>query len=866
MKFKGIFCFQKILSVILIFAFSFSHLVPSSNITKTSENSSLFKKNFGSIQEAINKAEVGSTVYVPAGLYFEQVIVNKTISLVGENASTTIIDGDNSGTVVTITADNVTLANFTVRNSGWGWTRNGIYVYKADNCLIKNNILVNNCHNIRLNCSKNSRVLGNVVNGDGYGIRLINSLNCTAIGNNVSSCIGGIHLQNATNCIVKKNCLVENSQGIRMYSPCTYNIITENLVYNNTYDGMITTMPENVTFHNNVIFHNNFINNSKPFICKVTGNIWNKGYPAGGNYWSRYNGTDTHRGPYQNETGSDGIGDTPYTLASGNIDRYPLMHPWSLLPVHNINTGMGYDTIQEAIDSPETSNGHTLWVSSGIYYENIEVHKSLTLMGESSSATIIDGGNTGTVLLVNVDNVTVTGFTIRNSGLQLPPYGMDCGVLLDHVSGCNVSCNLIRNNNIGLYVFFSANNHIGRNIVSSNGYEGLWLWYSGGNVLVENQVFNNSCNFGVSGGVFRDFDNIIDSTNMVEGRPIRYVIGVENEVYDKIDVSVLYVINSNNVTVQNINLRENGHGVFFYNVSNSKISNVTVSKNKYGICLQNSVNNTLIHNNCSNNWVGIHIKSSSYNTIEGNIASNNEKGLSLYEGDCNIIAGNTISDNLYGIRLFDSGFNQVYHNNLIGNVKQGDIISSYQNVWDNGFEGNFWSDYAGVDGDKNGLGDSSYIISDSNIDYYPLFGLFHNFSVLYQNNFYEVTVVSNSTIHNFNFYSENNTIRLIVSGINGTYGFCRVCIPHALMNPDNINVIIDNGQITPLCPNYMLYDTGAYRWIYFAYPCSTHEIVIVPEASQTKLLATFLIITLAAIILKNKKAFSYAKQNRTKYA
>ena len=53
-------------------------------------------------------------------------------------------------------------------------------------------------------------------------------------------------------------------------------------------------------------------------------NVWDDGYPSGGNYWSSYNGTDVLRGTYQNETGSDGIGDMPY-----GQDRYPLMNPWT---------------------------------------------------------------------------------------------------------------------------------------------------------------------------------------------------------------------------------------------------------------------------------------------------------------------------------------------------------------------------------------------------------------------------------------------------------------------------------------------------------------------------------------------------------
>jgi hypothetical protein len=54
-------------------------------------------------------------------------------------------------------------------------------------------------------------------------------------------------------------------------------------------------------------------------------NLWDLGYPMGGNSWYDYAGVDVANGPYQNLTGSDGIGDTPYAIGFGNQDRYPLM-------------------------------------------------------------------------------------------------------------------------------------------------------------------------------------------------------------------------------------------------------------------------------------------------------------------------------------------------------------------------------------------------------------------------------------------------------------------------------------------------------------------------------------------------------------
>jgi pectin methylesterase-like acyl-CoA thioesterase len=63
------------------------------------------------------------------------------------------------------------------------------------------------------------------------------------------------------------------------------------------------------------------------------------------------------------------------------------------LPVHNLNTGLNYMTIQEAIDASETMDVHTINVDSGTYYEHISIEKSITLVGEDSDATVIDGNS-----------------------------------------------------------------------------------------------------------------------------------------------------------------------------------------------------------------------------------------------------------------------------------------------------------------------------------------------------------------------------------------------------------------------------------------------------------------------------------------
>jgi parallel beta-helix repeat protein len=77
----------------------------------------------------------------------------------------------------------------------------------------------------------------------------------------------------------------------------------------------------------NIIYHNDFVHNTiQAQVTAGSTNIWDNGYPSGGNYWSDYTGIDVKNGPNQNQTGSDGIGDTPYVIDANNTDHYPLMN------------------------------------------------------------------------------------------------------------------------------------------------------------------------------------------------------------------------------------------------------------------------------------------------------------------------------------------------------------------------------------------------------------------------------------------------------------------------------------------------------------------------------------------------------------
>jgi hypothetical protein len=122
---------------------------------------------------------------------------------------------------------------------------------------------------------------------------------------------------------------------------------------------------------NNIIYHNNFVNNSRqvydvanepPYIWPFSINVWDYGYPSGGNYWSDYNGSDLYYGPSQNITGSDGIGDKPNVIYENNVDRYPLIRAWASL-IGDVNGDGTVDMadISMAVDAFMSYLGHPRW-------------------------------------------------------------------------------------------------------------------------------------------------------------------------------------------------------------------------------------------------------------------------------------------------------------------------------------------------------------------------------------------------------------------------------------------------------------------------------------------------------------------------
>jgi len=228
-------------------------------------------EDYLTIQAAIDHANAGDIIQVSSGIYYENLFIDKSLTLVGQNKIDTVIIGNGLW-------DSVIQANFTTVNIS-GFT---------------------------------------IANGTN-GIMLETCTKSTIKDNNVNAQIRGIWLYHSHNNTVIDNVILENGWvGIVLCGRSSDNLVMRNTIENKTI-GM------ELTGRGNFIYHNNFINNkNQTLMTESFNNTWNNSLE--GNYWSIYEGKDENQ---------DGIGDTPYIIDGNNQDNYPLMGIFTQFQVSN---------------------------------------------------------------------------------------------------------------------------------------------------------------------------------------------------------------------------------------------------------------------------------------------------------------------------------------------------------------------------------------------------------------------------------------------------------------------------------------------------------------------------------------------------
>ncbi len=376
--------------------------------------------DYSTIQEAVDNAVGGDTIIVGDGTYYENVDVDKQLTLKSENGSDNcIVDAGGSGSAIKLSADGVTVEGFTATNSGVSWSDSGIEVVSSANNITNNNVS-NNYYGIFLDSSNNivadNTVSFNTNNGiylygfsnnnsitnnnalnNENGIVLGYSSNNNSITNNnaKNNFLSGIVLYSSNNNnTIKNNNISNNDRGIYFFESCN-NSITNNNISNNEvgifigYSTKNTITNNNISnneagicFHqgtwvtagNNKVYLNNFINNYVN-VNPWSTNMWNSTekitytYNGStftnylGNYWDDYTGSDS--------SPEDGIGDTPYSI-DGDNDSYPLMQPFEAFSfVNDSLVEIGDYTVNES-----STVRVPLWVNNTVDLGGIGVNLS----------------------------------------------------------------------------------------------------------------------------------------------------------------------------------------------------------------------------------------------------------------------------------------------------------------------------------------------------------------------------------------------------------------------------------------------------------------------------------------------------------
>jgi parallel beta-helix repeat protein len=219
--------------------------------------------NYTTIQQAISNATNGDTVFVfdDSSPYFEHIIINASIRLIGENKTTTIIDGEKQGDVVIFNADDITINGFTIQHSGnIAKTDAGIESRSKRDVITGNRVIQNGEYaiGIFLNGSSENLVTENDISENGReGLFLQNAVDCI-IRNNIFTKNGhcAVIVSYSNRNMITENNMSENYATVSLWPGATENEISWNLMRNQEYSG-VGIWPE----ANDNFIHHNYLSN-----------------------------------------------------------------------------------------------------------------------------------------------------------------------------------------------------------------------------------------------------------------------------------------------------------------------------------------------------------------------------------------------------------------------------------------------------------------------------------------------------------------------------------------------------------------------------------------------------------------------------
>lgn len=657
-------------------------IILTSNIRPVSSGTTItVPDDYLTIQEAINHASAGDTVFVRTGTYHENVVVNKTLTLAGENKYTAIIDGNHTGNVVYVTVNAVNITGFTIRNSG------------QDS---KAGILVGRLWDIQ---SSGNNISGNIITSNYYGIMLAESFNSTISNNIVTNNTIGVQDQSrhydcdiwTMNADGSNQTLLTTDElwddGPEWYpndSKILFERISNPFVEDYMWDIWVMkadgTNQTQLTTDSEV----NMLGGWSPNCSLI---VYNSRRSGNDDIWIMDSDGTNHK-QLTTDPATDGMptwspDGTKIAFISdrtGNQDmwimnadgtnqtRLTVGIPWvmggswspdsSKIVFHSIEGEWNGNWDIWTINSDGTNPAKLFSSPSREAFPHWSPDGTKIAYGSDEAGSwdiwiMNPDGTNRSRITTQWDTEEICSWSPDGSELafaraewSLPSYNkitdntiaenQQEGIRLQQAIGVTVEGNLIYGNGHGLVLYQTHGNTIADNTVTNNtqgiapggvaGFGvGIYLNMAGSNTLRNNSMPDNRFNFCVDAHSIEDYSNDIDESNTANGKRIYYWLNQKDKQVPS-DAACVLLINSTNILVENLNVSNHcGFGVLLWSTTNSTVRNVISSNNANGIGLTLSSGNVVENNTVTDilPQVGIWLQDASYNTLRNNIMLRN---------------------------------------------------------------------------------------------------------------------------------------------------------------------------------------------------------------------------------------------------
>ena len=446
--------------VLLILSLSLTCFSAIQNRVRANPSTIVVPDDYPTIQAAVNAAQQGDNITVKEGIYYENIVVNKSVALIGTFSAQPIIEHNFTGAAVWIQAPNVIVSGFMIRDS-----QTGILLDHSNNSQIYGNVLAFNSVGAILNNSCNNVISSNMLlsNADGIGIAG-SSCNNTIERNDITKGYIGISVSySASNNTVIGNSIIGCQYGVQI-SSTSDNMISGNTIIANRY-GISISWSTDITATDNTLIRNTHVGYNVGF--------GDQGY---GFYLDHADNCSFH----DNKLHLNMIGFYYWVCRnctlSGNIlkDNDVGFQMW----------GSSLECYLHTIDTSNTVNGRP------IYY----------LINQHG---VVVPHDAGWVAAINCSDIAVEELT------TVPNYD---GVLFAYTEDSTIVDSTLSNNFHAVMLYSSSNCTVSRNVISNNGYAAIYFDTSVDCTMTENNVLNNYCVFGMR---HNSIDNRIFHNNFI---------------------------------------------------------------------------------------------------------------------------------------------------------------------------------------------------------------------------------------------------------------------------------------------------------------------------------------------------------------